>query len=375
MMSERRNEGSQLWRSGLSNAGAVRGGWQEASAAFERGEYEAAVRLLRPLAQQGDAGAQFSLGFLYDTGQGVPQDHHEAVRWIRKAADQGDPRAQYALGIHYEKGEGVRQDHIQAYVWLDLAARQHPTHAPNPGAIALRDWIAAAKLTQEQISEAQRLAREWTAARESPDPSERASSDEQFFGDFLIGQHFANIRFNITQEKFREFAADIPEDLRDLVSSWCMFYLLWLMRMAFRQKRGEEFEAEMMRAAYGRLMAATQEHGVSSMSVPFAQAMRKWFDLFDSAADAAFALKPVKDGEFAPVEWKIASIFLIRDSDSPYYLDSAKQGKDEFDSAAAETISRWNGADIAVAEALAKAKNAALRFILLAPDMKRPSVG
>lgn len=371
-MSEHRNEGLQLGRLGQSNAAAP-GGWDEASAAFERGEYAVAARLLRPLAQQGDARAQFGLGFLYDTGQGVPQDYHEAVRWIRKAADQGDPQAQYALGIHYEKGEGVRQDHIQAHMWLDLAARQHSTYGPNPAASALRDGIAAAKMTQEQISEAQRLAREWTATRDSPQPPERESLDEQFFGDFLMGQQFANIRFNIPQEQFREFVADIPDDLRDLVSSWCMFYLLWLMRMAFRQKRGDQFEAEMMRAAYGRLMAATQERGVSSMTVPFAQMMRKWFDLFDGAADAAHALKPVNDGQFPATEWKLASIFLVRDSSSPYYFDPAKYGEDEFDSAAEETISRLKGVDIAVAKALAKAKNAALRFILLAPDMKRPS--
>jgi Sel1 repeat len=304
-----------------------------------------------------------------------PQDYHEAVRWIRKAADQGNPQAQYALGIHYEKGEGVRQDHIQAHMWLDLAARQQPTYGANPAASALRDGIAAAKMTQEQISEAQRLAREWTATRDSPEPPERESSDEQFFGNFLIGQYFANIRFNITQEKFCEFVADIPDDLRDLVSSWCIFYLLWLMRMAFRQKRGDEFEAAMMRSAYGKLMATTQERGVPSMTVPFAQTMRKWFDLFDSAADAALALKPVNEVQFLPIEWKLASILLVRDSNSPYYFDPAKHGRDEFDTAAAEIISRLNGVDISVAKALAKAKNAALDFILLAPDMKRPSVG
>jgi TPR repeat protein len=77
-MSEHRNEGLQLGRLGQSNA-TTPGGWDEASAAFERGEYAVAARLLRPLAQQGDARAQFGLGFLYDTGQGVPQDYHEAL--------------------------------------------------------------------------------------------------------------------------------------------------------------------------------------------------------------------------------------------------------------------------------------------------------
>ena len=44
---------------------------------------------LRTLAEQGDAAAQFNLGFRYDYGWGVPEDDAEAVRWYRLAADQG----------------------------------------------------------------------------------------------------------------------------------------------------------------------------------------------------------------------------------------------------------------------------------------------
>ena len=36
-----------------------------------------------------DADAQFNLGVMYDTGEGVPQDDAEAVRWFRLAAEQG----------------------------------------------------------------------------------------------------------------------------------------------------------------------------------------------------------------------------------------------------------------------------------------------
>jgi hypothetical protein len=219
---------------------------------------------------------------------------------------------------------------------------------------------------------AKRVTEELARVRSSESPK-RAASDAQFFGDFLIGQQFANIRFNIPEEKFQEFVADVPDDLRDLVTLWSMFYLLWLMRMAFRLRRGEEFEAKMMRAAYGRLMATTRKLEASSLAVPFAQAMRQWFDLFDNAADAAFALKAGKDDDFPAIEWKLASIFLLRDSSSPYYFDATKHTKDEIHSVAADTVSRMNGVDLVVAKALAKAKNAGLSFILLAPEMKRPS--
>ena len=56
-----------------------------------------ATRRHRRAAEQGDAGAQFSLGVRYATGAGVPQDDREAVRWYRLAADQGHALAQYSL--------------------------------------------------------------------------------------------------------------------------------------------------------------------------------------------------------------------------------------------------------------------------------------
>lgn len=52
------------------------------------------MRLLRPLADQGNAHAENNLGLMYDTSRGVPQDYAAAVPWYRKAAEQGPARAQ-----------------------------------------------------------------------------------------------------------------------------------------------------------------------------------------------------------------------------------------------------------------------------------------
>lgn len=52
-------------------------------AAYVRGDYAEAVRLIRPLAEQGNASAQYRLGFMYTTGQGVPRDLAEAKKWFR----------------------------------------------------------------------------------------------------------------------------------------------------------------------------------------------------------------------------------------------------------------------------------------------------
>ena len=62
---------------------------QAATAAAQAGGYEAAYRLWRPLADKGDAVAQYRLGLMYSTGRGVAHDDAQAVGWFRKAANQG----------------------------------------------------------------------------------------------------------------------------------------------------------------------------------------------------------------------------------------------------------------------------------------------
>ncbi len=61
--------------------------------AYDRGDYATALKEWRPLAEQGDANAQFNLGSMYEYGEGVPQDDKEAARWFRLAAEQGYAKA------------------------------------------------------------------------------------------------------------------------------------------------------------------------------------------------------------------------------------------------------------------------------------------
>ena len=93
-------------------------------AAHNRGDYATALRLWRPLADQGRADAQFNLGRMYDRAQGVPQDFIAAVGWYRKAADQGHEASQFNLGATYYMGEGVPQDYVAAVGWFRRAADQ-----------------------------------------------------------------------------------------------------------------------------------------------------------------------------------------------------------------------------------------------------------
>ena len=72
----------------------ARASFEQAEAAYDRNDYAAALGEWRPLAEQGFASAQYNLGLMYATGQGVPQDAAKAVNWYGKAARQGDSSAQ-----------------------------------------------------------------------------------------------------------------------------------------------------------------------------------------------------------------------------------------------------------------------------------------
>ncbi|MCW5745479.1 MAG: sel1 repeat family protein [Alphaproteobacteria bacterium] len=96
----------------------------EVNAAIDRGDYAEALRRLQPLAEQGDADAQYHLGLLHQNGQGVPRDAAQAAGWFRKAALQGHAEARYSLGTLYATGQGVSRSDAEASRWLRLAARQ-----------------------------------------------------------------------------------------------------------------------------------------------------------------------------------------------------------------------------------------------------------
>jgi uncharacterized protein len=140
----------------VSLAGSVAAGpFEDGAAAYKKGDHATALRLLGPLAEEGNVAAQFNLGVMYQLSNGVPQDNEVAVSWYRNAAEQGLAEAQYNLGVMYANGEGVPQDYAAAHMWFNLAAASR-----NRNAVKARD-IVAAQLTPAQVAEAQKLAREW----------------------------------------------------------------------------------------------------------------------------------------------------------------------------------------------------------------------
>ena len=92
---------------------------------------------------------------MYESGQSVQRDYAEAVKWYRRAADQGSASAQWLLASMYEVGSGVPQDYVQAHMWYNLSATQ------GWGAAVFARAALEREMTQAQIAEAQKLAREW----------------------------------------------------------------------------------------------------------------------------------------------------------------------------------------------------------------------
>jgi hypothetical protein len=134
--------------------------YDQGVAAFSRGDYAAAYLLLRPLADQGDAGAQEFVGEIYSEDLSPLHDDRQAAFWHRKAAEQGDAAAQNNLGYMYEIGQGVAQDYVQAYMWRNLAVAGATNFPMRDTALKARAGVAA-KMTSAQIAEAEKLAREW----------------------------------------------------------------------------------------------------------------------------------------------------------------------------------------------------------------------
>ncbi len=101
---------------------ALAGPFEDGLAAYRTRQFDKAVQLLRPLADQGNPEAQEKIGRLYERGMGVPKDFTKAESWYRKAAEQGYPPAQARLGFMYRIGEGVARDPKQAARWYALGA-------------------------------------------------------------------------------------------------------------------------------------------------------------------------------------------------------------------------------------------------------------
>ncbi|HYL37674.1 MAG TPA: tetratricopeptide repeat protein [Bryobacteraceae bacterium] len=174
--------------------------------AYEEKDYTAALKELTPLAEQGNADAQFLLGKMYWTGQGVLKDNDQAVKWLTASATRGNAEAQFFMGSYYllphrDIGEGLKwlrfsaeqgnqdaqlllgkaymdgardfpRDPVQGEMWLRLAAKDNLPFYEAQLAAAERD------MSPEQVAEGKALAAAWKP-KPGLKPDEKLRQDEK----------------------------------------------------------------------------------------------------------------------------------------------------------------------------------------------------
>ncbi|NOX74271.1 MAG: sel1 repeat family protein [Alphaproteobacteria bacterium] len=94
----------------------------EAETAYLRGDYVLAQKFWRKMARLGDATAQYNLGALYATGNGVDVDEEKAHKWFLTAAKNGNAAAKFEVGKTFETGAGVAPSAATGLKWIIASA-------------------------------------------------------------------------------------------------------------------------------------------------------------------------------------------------------------------------------------------------------------
>ena len=100
-------------------------------AALKSKDFPEAIRILLPLAVEGNAEAQFQIGLMYYKGDGLPKDRCVAIVWLEKAARQAHARAALMTGFTFYFGGGVKKSHELAYRWASFAHKLGHSQAKN----------------------------------------------------------------------------------------------------------------------------------------------------------------------------------------------------------------------------------------------------
>jgi len=129
---------------------------EEPYTALQRGDFRVAGARFLPLAEKGDARAQYNLGLLYSSGLGVEQDYQAALKWHRMAAAQGHAGGQNELAQMYAKGHGVPQDNVRAHMWYSVAIESSSSGSKQE-LTKDRDNLAS-RMTLPQIQKAHEMA-------------------------------------------------------------------------------------------------------------------------------------------------------------------------------------------------------------------------
>lgn len=118
----------------------VGGGYTQALKLVRSGQWQRAISIFKPLAEEGHAASQFSLGLIYHLGRGVKADVETAYDWYKKAAVQQHPPAMNNIGMMYLNGEYVVQNRDVAFGLFEMASVEHAQAKDNMGQCYENAW-------------------------------------------------------------------------------------------------------------------------------------------------------------------------------------------------------------------------------------------
>jgi len=96
---------------------------EDAVEAMRAGDFAEAYCIMRPLAESGDADAQYNIGWMYLNGYGLRVNDSLALEWWKQASEQGHSDASFSIGMLYSLGEGeVSKDSDEAIDYYLIAA-------------------------------------------------------------------------------------------------------------------------------------------------------------------------------------------------------------------------------------------------------------
>jgi len=130
--------------------------------AWAAGDYNAAAKILKPKADEGDAEAQFNLGLYYFQGLSGSRNYSEAARLFLAAAEQGHVMAANNLGAMYLEGRGIPASPTDAWFWFATVAQRGDA----AGGV-LRD-LAASKMSPVQVEIARKRFEAWVEKNDTP---------------------------------------------------------------------------------------------------------------------------------------------------------------------------------------------------------------
>ncbi|MFT7300088.1 MAG: TPR repeat protein [Porticoccus sp.] len=97
---------------------------EEGYEAIRSGKLEEGLAILSPLAEQGDADAQYGVAILYKEGWGTDKNEQKSFENYEKAAKQGHVNAMFYTASDYQSGTGVIQDYSAAANWYEQASNK-----------------------------------------------------------------------------------------------------------------------------------------------------------------------------------------------------------------------------------------------------------